>query len=330
MRRSKARIVLVAVAVALVAGSCMTSVQVTWKERLEGALPRDAKAVSILDFKSQVKYESGLFSGGTEADQSYGKSVSTMLGERLASSGNYKVVPADADLKKVLDNRDVMDALVNEGVMKADVKDKLQKLSGAQALVVGEASCSAKKDETNIPMGSYGTLPMKSISASVTANFRVYSVKTGDCLLSKTITKSKSGLGWQTASQALMPLVTQCVDEFCLAFMGGEVTRSGRMFVGKDENELNAIIQPLDAGVSPERVGEKLEAYAKAHPESAAALYDVGVLTFIKGDNAAADKMVEDAMMKPGADAKEFRKAYDDMKAGGGSAKKEGRKKRGG
>jgi len=324
VKRTKRRIVLVAMAVALAVGSCMPTVQVTWKERLEGALPPDAKAVSVLDFNSQVKYESGLFSSGTEADQTYGKSVATMLGERLENSGTYKLVAAEADLKKVLDNRDVMNALVNEGVMKADVKDKLQKLSGAQALVVGEVACSAKKDETRLPMGSYGTIPIKSISASVTANFRVYSVKSGDCILSKTITQSKTGQGWQTASQALMPLVTQCVDEFSTALMGGEMTRTGKMF--GDSKELEEIIKPLDAGVSPDRVAGELDAYSKAHPDSGAALYDLGVIAFMKGDRAGADKMVEDAKMKPGADAKGFQKAYEEMQAGG--AKKEGRRKR--
>jgi hypothetical protein len=238
-----------------------------------------------------------------------------MLGERLERSGTYKLVAADADLKKILDNRDVMNALVNEGVMKADVKDKLQKLTSAQALVVGEVSCSAKKDETSIPMGSYGSLPMKSISASVTTNFRVYSVKTGDTILSRTISKSKSGHGWQTASTALMPLVNQCVDEFCLSLVGGEVTHTGKMFA--DSKELEEIIKPLDAAVAPEKVAESLEAYSKAHPESGAVLYDLGVIAYSKGDKANADKLIEDAKMKPGADAKAFQKAYEEMQAGG-------------
>jgi hypothetical protein len=157
---------------------------------------------------------------------------------------------------------------------------------------------------------------MKTINASVTVNFRVYLVKTGYCIMAKAVTKSKGGLGWKAADQAIMPLVADCVNEFALGFLGGEVVRSGQMFAGSKEEELKAMIEPLEAGVDPLRIADKLDAYAKAHPESACALYDLAVIAFIKGDKQGAETMLNDAMMKPGADAKTFKKAYDEMLAG--------------
>ena len=303
------------VAVAVLLCSCQESIRYSWKEQVPPAASvQDVKVVQVMDFKSQVKYESGMFTGQTQADQSFGSMVATQLGERIQQSERVKVAPAGTDLKKLLDSRDVMDALVNDGVMKPEVREKVQKISGADAIIVGEVSCSAKKDETNIST-PYGSFPVKTISATAGVNFRMYSLKSGSTLLSKSLSKNKSGLGWGTTSdQAIQPLVSQCVDEFCQGLFGGTVMHAGKMFA--DTPELKAIIQPLEAGVSVDKVVEKLDAYAKAHPESADALFDLGAAAYSKGDKKGADNMIQEAMMKPGADAKAYKSAYDEMMAG--------------
>jgi curli biogenesis system outer membrane secretion channel CsgG len=315
-------------AVALGIASCTPSLRVTWKERLSGALPPDVKTMQVLQFKSQVKHEAGAFTGSAVEDEAYGKTVTTTLTDRIQSSGSHKIIPGEVDLKKFLESRDVMDMLVNEGVMKPEVREKVQKISGADAIMVGEVSCSARKDETHISIPRFGgSLPVKSISATVTVNFRVYSVKTGNSILSDSVTKSKGGLGSQAADQAIMPLITQCVDDFCMKLLGSEVTRNGRMFAGDEEAELRAMIQPLESGViDPLNISERLEAYAKAHPESAAAIYDLGVLAYIKGDKATADKLIQEAMMKPGAEIKEYSNAYKEMQQAGDGGGREGRR----
>ncbi len=307
---------LMAIGMILALTACQgNTIRVSWKEQLTGAVPADVKAIQVLDFKSEVKHETGTYTSGSAADQSYGKTLATTLAERIQQAGRFKVLPADADMKKFLDSRDVMDALVNEGVMKPEVKEKLQKVPGLDAILVGEVSCSTRKDEHQLSLRGYN-LPLKTINATVTVNFRMLSVKTGTTILPRTITKSKGGIGAQAVDQALMPLITQAVDEFSRDLLGGEVVRNGKMFVGEKEDELRGILQPLEAGVSPDRITDKLEAYAKAHPDSAAALYNLGVLAFMKGNREGAQKLIEDAMMKPGADAREFKRAYDEMAGG--------------